>query len=110
MWTLGSFLLIVQVLSLHVTESRDSYAWRYRELATLLTLSGFLASLKQMQTTDHIYLTEEKGILAIQHMSTVVPHVKLFSFHCEELGSWKKKISFILKQRLIKMSQGIRLS
>ena len=29
----------VQVLLLDVTTPRDSYAWNYRELATLLTLS-----------------------------------------------------------------------
>ena len=33
----------VQVLTLNVTTSRDSYAWNYRELATLLTLSESLA-------------------------------------------------------------------
>ena len=33
----------LQVLSLEVTTPRDSYAWNYRELATLLTLSEGLA-------------------------------------------------------------------
>ena len=44
-WTPRSFLLSssVQVLPLDVTTPRDSHAWNYRELATLLTLSESLA-------------------------------------------------------------------
>ena len=44
-WTLRSFCLSssVQAFPLDVTTSRDFYAWNYRELATLLTLSASLA-------------------------------------------------------------------
>ena len=48
-WTLRSFLFClsssVQVLLLDVTTPRESYAWNYRELATLLILSESLAEL-----------------------------------------------------------------
>ena len=36
----------VQVLPLDVTTFRDSYAWNYRELVTLLTLSESLADVR----------------------------------------------------------------
>ena len=44
-WTLRSFRLSssVQVLPFDVTTPRDSYAWNYRELATVLILSESLA-------------------------------------------------------------------
>ena len=42
---MSSFLLIeqCQALPLNVTAPRDSYAWNYRELATLLALNESLA-------------------------------------------------------------------
>ena len=44
-WTLEAFCLSssVQVLPLGVTIPRDSYAWKYREMVTVLTLSESLA-------------------------------------------------------------------
>ena len=42
-WGAFSSSSSVQVIPLDVTTPRDSYAWNYRELATLLTLSESLA-------------------------------------------------------------------